>query len=378
MRRLFFLLVGILVVIPSFVSASFTANSNITISNITLDSGTTSLIIFSGSTSSDMSVNSGQLSITNPGIFKVGANTTAVKSFKVKKSGLVVVCSNNTTPGTSYITLPTEAAVYIVEPVATVCSTEIVIPSCSAVTYGEWGACSAGTQVRSVATRTPTSCTLTTSQTALLSRTCSITPTPTPPVIEVIPTPASQLESRAIKNVALYNRLKGNILLKTEDLGKAYYVHPSSKNIYYLGRPHDAFVIMRDQGVGITNNNLKKITIGVEQMSGADQDGDALSDLFEDAIGTNKNKVDSDDDGHSDRTELLGNYNPLGAGKLSVDTNFMKAQRGRILLQVEGKGEAWYINPKDNKRYFLGRPSDAFYIMRNVGMGISNTDFNSL
>jgi peptide methionine sulfoxide reductase MsrB len=40
--------------------------------------------------------------------------------------------------------------------------------------------------------------------------------------------------------------------------------------------------------------------------------------------------------------------------------------------------DAPLYNSKDNKRYFLGRPSDAFYIMRNVGMGISNTDFNSL
>ncbi|HNW55796.1 MAG TPA: hypothetical protein PKN62_01835 [bacterium] len=48
---------------------------------------------------------------------------------------------------------------------------------------------------------------------------------------------------------------------------------------------------------------------------------------------------------------------------------------GKILLAVEGKGEAWYINPTDSKRYYLGRPADAFQVMRALAIGISNTDF---
>lgn len=32
---------------------------------------------------------------------------------------------------------------------------------------------------------------------------------------------------------------------------------------------------------------------------------------------------------------------------------------GRILLQVESHGEAWYVNQTNLKRYYLGRPSDA-------------------
>lgn len=189
---------------------------------------------------------------------------------------------------------------------------------------------------------------------------------------------ATNVEIRSIKDQPLYNRLKGNILLKTEDKGKAYYVHPTNKKSYYLGRPSDAFTVMSEQGIGISNNDLKKIPIGVEQMAGADQDGDALSDLFEDAIGTNKNKSDSDNDGYSDRVEINTENNPNGSGKLPINRNFSNSQQGRILLQVEGKGEAWYLNPIDNKRYFLGRPHDAFYIMQNVGFGISNKDFNKL
>ncbi len=52
--------------------------------------------------------------------------------------------------------------------------------------------------------------------------------------------------------------------------------------------------------------------------------------------------------------------------------------KGRILLQVEDKGQAWYVSPVDNKRYYLGRPQDAFDIMRRLGLGISNSDFSAL
>jgi len=48
---------------------------------------------------------------------------------------------------------------------------------------------------------------------------------------------------------------------------------------------------------------------------------------------------------------------------------------GRILLQVESRGEAWYVNPNDYKRYFLGKPDDAFSLMRTLSLGISETEF---
>lgn len=44
-------------------------------------------------------------------------------------------------------------------------------------------------------------------------------------------------------------------------------------------------------------------------------------------------------------------------------------QTGKILLQVEENGEAWYVYPNDSFRYYLGRPKDAFDIMRNLGLG---------
>lgn len=51
---------------------------------------------------------------------------------------------------------------------------------------------------------------------------------------------------------------------------------------------------------------------------------------------------------------------------------------GRILLQVEDAGQAWYVYPGDQQRYYLGRPGDALAIMRRLGLGVSNQDFNAM
>ena len=52
------------------------------------------------------------------------------------------------------------------------------------------------------------------------------------------------------------------------------------------------------------------------------------------------------------------------------------AQRlsGRILLQVEARGEAWYIDPLSQQRFFLGTADDAFSLLRSKGLGIRHSD----
>lgn len=68
----------------------------------------------------------------------------------------------------------------------------------------------------------------------------------------------------------------------------------------------------------------------------------------------------------------------IGFTSIVYADNLANRLSGRILLQVEENGEAWYVNPVNNERYFLGRPADAFKIMRNFGLGISNSDLDQI
>ncbi len=179
-------------------------------------------------------------------------------------------------------------------------------------------------------------------------------------------------------DVTLISQVKGKILLQVENHGEAWYVSPLTDQRYYLGRPNDAFDLMKTLGIGIKNDDLKKIPIDESSFIGPDSDYDGLSDLFEDAIGTDKNNIDTDNDGHSDKIEISGNYNPNGEGKIVIDEKFGEKLVGMIMIQAEQNGEAWYINPANNKRYFLGRPSDAFTVMRKTGLGISNANLTKI
>lgn len=176
----------------------------------------------------------------------------------------------------------------------------------------------------------------------------------------------------------LAQRLSGRILLQVESMGEAWYINPADLNRYYLDKPDDAWQIMREFGIGATNNDLNKISIGLANYNSLDSDQDGLPDNLESALGTDYLKIDSDNDGYNDKIEILNNYNPQAAEKMPIDKNFSKINAGKIFLQVENKGEAWYINPLNLKRYFLGRPSDAFTLMRELGLGISNNNLDQI
>jgi hypothetical protein len=61
-----------------------------------------------------------------------------------------------------------------------------------------------------------------------------------------------------------------------------------------------------------------------------------------------------------------------------IDTKLIKRLAGQILLQVEHSGEAWYVNPKDEKRYYMASGEKAYDIMRNFGIGITNKDLEKI
>jgi len=176
----------------------------------------------------------------------------------------------------------------------------------------------------------------------------------------------------------LSSDLSGRILLQVEQNGEAWYVNPKDNKRSFLGRPDDAFLLMREQGIGITNSDLDKIPVSLDYLSGKDSNNDGLPDAFKVAMGLDVDSVDSDGDGFDDYTELLYGYDPLGPGELNYNLEFAAMHSGKIFLQVERNGEAWYINPLNNKRYFLGRPADAFSIMRNLGLGISDENLERI
>ncbi len=113
--------------------------------------------------------------------------------------------------------------------------------------------------------------------------------------------------------------LNGYILLQVQERGEAWYVNPQDGNRYFLGRPDDAFRVMRELGLGVSNKDF------------ANWQGTAPSRLA-----------------------------------------------GRIVLKVEDAGKAYYIHPTTRTLHYLGRPADAFRVMREQGLGITNANLKKI
>ncbi|MDD5438004.1 MAG: FlxA-like family protein [Patescibacteria group bacterium] len=58
----------------------------------------------------------------------------------------------------------------------------------------------------------------------------------------------------------------------------------------------------------------------------------------------------------------------------SLASGLVSNLQGHILLQVEQRGEAWYVNPKDQKRYYMKDGPTAYEMMRKFGLGITDSD----
>ena len=112
------------------------------------------------------------------------------------------------------------------------------------------------------------------------------------------------------EDISFAKKNAGKILLQVEEHGEAWYVNPENLKRYFLGRPQDAFTVMREQGQGITNLDLNKILVGLGKISGRDSDEDGLSDDLEKALGLKINYNDSDGDGYNDYEEIVNGHNP--------------------------------------------------------------------
>ncbi|OGF25951.1 hypothetical protein A2303_01320 [Candidatus Falkowbacteria bacterium RIFOXYB2_FULL_47_14] len=127
------------------------------------------------------------------------------------------------------------------------------------------------------------------------------------------------LSGHAQATAGLPERLSGRILLQVEAHGEAWYVYPVNRLRYFLGRPADAFRIMRELGLGISESDY---------------------DRFKD--------------------------------------NAPSRLLGRILLRVQAHGEAYYVDPVSHDLIYLGRPDDAFRIMREKGLGITSANLSRM
>ncbi|OGH81006.1 MAG: hypothetical protein A3I29_02020 [Candidatus Magasanikbacteria bacterium RIFCSPLOWO2_02_FULL_44_11] len=122
-------------------------------------------------------------------------------------------------------------------------------------------------------------------------------------------------------------RLLGQILLQVESVGEAWYVNPVDGKKYYMKDGPTAYQMMRQFGLGITNANLAKIP----------QEGETKT------FPTTLNHV-----------------------------------KGKILLQVEDHGEAWYVHPKTGIRYYMKDGEAAYNLMRYYSLGITNADLEKI
>ncbi|MFA5248700.1 MAG: hypothetical protein WC415_05855 [Patescibacteria group bacterium] len=106
--------------------------------------------------------------------------------------------------------------------------------------------------------------------------------------------------------------------------------------------------------VGISNEDLNKIPVADVWPTGLDTDGDGLPDDVEQALGTSATSTDTDGDSFSDKMEISGGFDPLGAGRISIDKDFADKQRGKVFKQSWAGGYLWYVGT-DGLRYFLGK-----------------------
>ena len=125
----------------------------------------------------------------------------------------------------------------------------------------------------------------------------------------------------------LSQKLAGKILLQVESYGRAWYVHPVEQTRYYLKDGASAYDIMRKYSLGISDKDLAKIKTASGQ---------------------------------------------------SYDYKLTERLKGYILLQVESHGEAWYVHPDTGIRYYLKDGPAAYDIMRELSLGISNSDLDQI
>ncbi len=129
---------------------------------------------------------------------------------------------------------------------------------------------------------------------------------------------------------------EGSILLDVERNGEAYYIYQGHK--YYLGRPAQAFEIMKQLSLGISENNFRT---GLKQV------------------------------------------NDIWQVYRVINIRLYPYIQGRIILRPQANSEAYYVTPNllasnGYSAEYLGRPYDAFRIMTKYGQGTHSVFIDSI
>lgn len=185
------------------------------------------------------------------------------------------------------------------------------------------------------------------------------------------------------KDEKLTNQVKGKIVLDVEKdkggNGEAWYVDPITAERYYLKDGDTAYQAMQAFGLGISSADLQKIPIAIDpKLVEKDTDGDGLSDDLEETVGSSTTVADTDGDGYKDGEEVQNQYSPTSKEKMPIDKVLCQRLKGRVVIDVQNKGRAWYIDPDTCQRYYLRNGDQAYKIMRYRSTGISRDNLNKL
>lgn len=116
-------------------------------------------------------------------------------------------------------------------------------------------------------------------------------------------------------NAQAASNLSGRILLQVQDRGQAWYVSPANSQRYEINSSNESFRNLIKLGLGISNKDF-----------------------------------------------------------LAIQKSAPSRLLGRVLIKVEDKGQAYYLNPLDKKLYPLQQASDLANLIKKLGLGITNNN----
>lgn len=180
-----------------------------------------------------------------------------------------------------------------------------------------------------------------------------------------------------LANQAAAKNFAPGYYLQTDAHGELWQIKPD-QSVTHLKNPAKDLQLSRLHPQSITKNKLQGIPVGLLKYYGQDSDKDGLPDSLEKALGTDSKKKDSDNDGYSDKAELLSMHDPLSRSqkKLSPDFKLIAKLGNQVLLDDDNN--VWYIDSKTKRRYFIEDKNRLWLAILLLARTISTSEINLL